>query len=332
MHRLQATLIERWRGTPLERPARALQRAGVRATYRLHDLVLSNRASRRLYASHTPELDGVQQKIVASLRAEGVATAPFTSLFPAHIWQALVEDASRFVKATEEEIERERSAPADGGKKRKRKSVNIKEKDYIRRRFGKGTVPVFDPSDPWLILPLQPRMLDIANAYLGLWSKLVYSDEWYTVPSTDGAERRASQRWHRDYADRHLLKVFIYLNDVDQGTGPFEYLPETTGTGRYAGQWPWRPISDDFYPPGDEFDRRIPSAAARTLTGPAGTMIFCDTSGFHRGGFATERPRVLWTFSYFSPASLRSLSERQFSVDPARVPADLPAAARFALS
>jgi hypothetical protein len=37
------------------------------------------------------------------------------------------------------------------------------------------------------------------------------------------------------------------------------------------------------------------------MTGPAGTMIFCDTSGFHRGGFAKTTPRVLSIWSYVSP-------------------------------
>ena len=56
----------------------------------------------------------------------------------------------------------------------------------------------------------EPRLLDIANAYLGMWAKLEYVDVWYTPPVED-AERRSSQRWHRDFNDRHLLKAFLYL-------------------------------------------------------------------------------------------------------------------------
>ena len=59
-------------------------------------------------------------------------------------------------------------------------------------------------------------------------------------------------------------------------------------------------------------------------------MVFCNTSGFHRGGFATERPRVLATVTYSSPASLKSLTERSYRFTG---PLDeLEAPTRYALS
>ena len=68
----------------------------------------------------------------------------------------------------------------------------------------------------------------------------------------------------------------------------------------------------------------------RTFTGPAGTLLFCNTAGFHRGGFSTTQPRVLATATYSSPASLASLTVRSYeysgSLD------GLDPAARFALS
>ncbi|HSI98275.1 MAG TPA: hypothetical protein VK926_07925, partial [Gaiellaceae bacterium] len=48
------------------------------------------------------------------------------------------------------------------------------------------------------------------------------------------------------------------------------------------------------------------------FTGQKGTLLFCNTAGFHRGGFATARPRVLATATYSSPASLASLTERSY--------------------
>jgi hypothetical protein len=50
-----------------------------------------------------------------------------------------------------------------------------------------------------------------------------------------------------------------------------------------------------------------------TLTAPKGTIIFCNTAGFHRGGFAKAKPRALATFTWDSPASLKALSERNFT-------------------
>ena len=183
--------------------------------------------------------------------------------------------------------------------------------------------------NPWFAACASHRMLDIANTYLDLWSKLEYVDMWYSVPQPADADRIASQRWHRDFNDKHLLKAFLYLVDVDEGTGPFEYVPGSAPGGRYADAWPWRPLGEN-YPPDGELEKRIPADGIRSFTAPKGTIVFCNTSGFHRGGFATERPRVLATVTYSSPASLASLTERSYrytgSLD------GLDAATQFALS
>jgi hypothetical protein len=83
--------------------------------------------------------------------------------------------------------------------------------------------------------------------------------------------------------------------------------------------WPWRPVSNDLYPPQEEFEERIPKSAQVALTAPEGSMIFCNTSGFHRGGYATgNRPRVMAVYNYSSPASLAALTLRNFHPDVSR--------------
>jgi len=135
---------------------------------------------------------------------------------------------------------------------------------------------------------------------------------WYTPPGGTDA-RKSSQRWHRDFNDRHLLKAFLYLVDVDEETGPFEYVPRSAPGGELDKLWPWRPLGDN-YPPDDEFAERL-NGRSVSFTAPKGTLIFCNTSGFHRGGFATGKTRVLATWTWDSPASLKALSERNFVFD-----------------
>ena len=95
------------------------------------------------------------------------------------------------------------------------------------------------------------------------------------------------------------------------GMGPFEYIPGSTGEGPYANVWEWEPLGES-YPNQREFEERFPDATVRTFTGKKGALIFCDTSGFHRGGLSTTNPRVLATVTYSSPASLAALTERNF--------------------
>jgi hypothetical protein len=279
--------------------ATALERRGVRATYRLHDRVLSNRRSRRSFAGARPELDDVQSRIVAELDADGYSLLSFSELFAdAGLWSDVETQAADFVAETE------------AGLAGDREGLRVRAgKEFVVRLLSYGVEVGLD--DPWFRVCASRRMLDVANTFLGLWSKLEYVDMWYSVPQAEEAGRVSSQRWHRDFNDRRLVKAFLYLVDVDDGAGPFEYVPGSAPGGRYADAWPWRPLGEN-YPPDGELEQRIPPESLRTFTGRKGTLLFCNTAGFHRGGFATEKPRVLATVTYSSPASLASLTERSY--------------------
>jgi Phytanoyl-CoA dioxygenase (PhyH) len=299
--------------------ASAIEARGIRGTYELHDRVLSNRKSRRRFARTPPELDAVQSKIVAELDMQGYAELPFGELFPSgEEWAAVDAWAEAFVAATERDLAGEAGGTGEMTHRRE-------GKEFVVRRYDRQASM---DDDPWFGLCQSRRMLDVANAYLRMWSKLEYVDLWYTPPVAEAKERVASQHWHRDFQDRSLLKAFLYLVDVDEGAGPFEYVPGSTGDGPYASEWPWRPLGTT-YPGDEELGERVPDAAIRTFTASRGTLIFCNTSGFHRGGFATERPRVLATATYLSPASLASLTERNYVADGREAPDPVVA---FALS
>jgi hypothetical protein len=257
---------------------------------------------------------------VDRLREEGFATLPLSEFIadPA-VWSDLEGDAARFVADTEAGLAHE----TEGGESTLRRRAG---KEFVIRKYSSDVHLALD--DPWLRFGINSRVLDIANEYLGMWSKLEYVDVWYTPPADNG-ERRSSQRWHRDFNDRHLLKAFIYLVDVDEETGPFEYVPRSAPGGELEAHWPWRPLGDN-YPPEDELAERIGDRAV-TFTAPKGTLIFCNTSGFHRGGFASGKARVLATFTWDSPASLKALSERNY-VFAATDGAALSDAQRYALT
>ena len=167
--------------------------------------------------------------------------------------------------------------------------------------------------DAWFAACTSRRILDVANAYLRLWAKLSYVDLWYTAqqPATD--ERVASQNWHVDFDDKHLLKAFVYLTDVDAEHGPVRVRPRQPGR-RLAGPCGrgcrWATAAS----PTRSSPRSVPRRGDRDVHGPKGTLILCNTSGLHRGGFATAGPRVLATATYCSPASLKALSNRNYDV------------------
>ena len=312
MHRTKTRLAAR-----VNHVASALEKRGVRATYELHDRVLSNRSSRRRFAHDRPELDATQQRILDSLTTDGYAVVPFQELFPdPEVWSAIEKQGERFTAETEAGL------AGDG------ESIRVRAgKEFVVRLLSYGVDVGLD--DPWFRACASRRMLDLANSYVGLWTKLEYVDMWYSVPQPEGAERVSSQRWHRDFNDRQLLKAFLYLVDVDESMGPLEYVPGSAGDGPYSSIWPWRPLGEN-YPSQAEFAERVPGASIQTFTAPRATLIFCDTSGFHRGGLSFSSPRVLATVTYSSPASLASLTERSYRFSGSLDKLDAPT--RFALT
>lgn len=279
--------------------AKALENRGIRATYELHDRVLSNRRSRGLFADEAVELDDVQRRIVSDVERDGFSLVMFSELFPEpQRWQELEAMRDRFVAETEADLSK-------GGE-----HLRVREgKEFVVRLHSYGVTLGFD--DPWFAACASRRMLDVANTYLRMWSKLEYVDVWYSVPQPKEANRVSSQLWHRDYNDKHLLKAFLYLVDVDEEMGPFQYIAGSHPGGPYADAWPWKPLGKN-YPSEGELEKRIPESATQTFVGPSASLVFCNTSGFHRGGFSTTAPRVLATATYSSPASLASLTERSY--------------------
>ena len=183
MHRQRTKLSSRMNRVfthRADRVAKAIERQGIRATYELHDRLLSNRASRGHFGEAPPQLDDLQQSILADVREQGYSLRSFSDLFtdPAD-WHALEEQRDRFVASTEADL-------AAGGE-----HVRVRPgKEFVVRLQSYGVE--LGPDDPWFRAVSSQRLLDVANAYLEMWSKLEYVDVWYSVPQPEAAS--ASRR------------------------------------------------------------------------------------------------------------------------------------------
>jgi hypothetical protein len=241
------------------------------------------------------------EQALEAFRRDGIAVVRFTDLFGAGLWEDAVADIAPFVDSTRERAE-------ELGKKKKAKG---KEEVIVRRFFSRdGEVPRYSLSGPWLRIAASDPVLDIVNGYTGQPRKLTYVDNWYTVPYPQATKRVASQRWHRDPEDDHIVKMFIYFNDVDEESGPLEYVRDSAPGGKYGELFPG---TDGVYPPPEELEAAVDPEDRMTMTGPAGSIVFCDTAGFHRGGFARTKARVLMVSMFVRDIVWNG--ERRFDVD-----------------
>jgi hypothetical protein len=156
------------------------------------------------------------------------------------------------------------------------------------------------PNSPLLRLALDRKLLEIVSHYLGMWPRLHGIAAWLNFPSADAPKQ--AQLWHRDPEDIKIIKVFIYLVDVDENCGPFCYIPKTHPFSSGAAITPKHVNSKRITD--EEMRAAIPADAWMTCTGPAKTMILADTIGYHRGGKPTVGNRILISFAYTSGTPL----------------------------
>jgi len=237
--------------------------------------------------------------IVDSLREDGIAVADVRDLVGAELWADALADVGPFVAEQTALLETLAEKPEH------------KDQVIVRRFEQRGDErPRFSLDSPWLRIATSDAVLGAVNEYRGLATKLYYLDNWFTPPYAGSDERIASQRWHRDPEEEHVVKTFLYLADVDADGGPFEYVKGSAPGNRYGNVFPYGGKVKN--PSDEDLAGEVPDDEPVTMTAPAGTMIFCDTSGFHRGGFARAKPRVMALSTYVSPAGLEG---RRFEVD-----------------
>ncbi len=170
---------------------------------------------------------------------------------------------------------------------------------HANKKFVFNLLPFeFDFDNPILQLALHPQLLAAANSYLGMYAHLQGIELWLNFP-TEG-EATETQLWHRDGDDRSQLKTFIYLNDVGEKTGPFCYIPESNPVGKLK-------IKPRVTKGGRVVDESMAEAVSpgkwKKCTGPAFSVTFADTCGYHKGLKPVEGHRLLLMLHYVSGVS-----------------------------
>lgn len=284
------------------KPVRRLLGKATNNTYA--DRWLNREYIQAYQSAAIPELTPVAKRVVEDLDQNGCAFATLDEFFGPETLGKLIDVFNQHHDAFKAK---------DTGK-RKGKQV------YITTIYRAHT---FVPNDFVSDYLGSEQYAALAARYMGMVPRFVGNSFWHTYPGPT-EERMASQLWHRDYNDRLLVKVFLYLNDVAEENGPFEYFAGTHGRG---------PLGRTFNRTGDdgirvypddkeiqEFLKPIPlvklhevepqnrtgsrapwaGKPSRVLcTGPAGSLIFADTFGLHRGGYVQEGHRnlIMTTFS-----------------------------------
>lgn len=127
------------------------------------------------------------------------------------------------------------------------------------------------------LLALVEHYIGLPIAYRGLTARRECAD----------GKMFGTRMWHRDDEDAAILKIIIYLNDVDLQTGPFQFIPSTHAPSE------WRvPVIESSRVLDSDMERLVPANFWTPCTGPYGTVVIVDTCRvYHRGIVPKERDR-----------------------------------------
>ena len=146
-------------------------------------------------------------------------------------------------------------------------------------------------------LVIDPAILSIVQNYLECTPIHAQSNSWWTInhQTSDQTKCSDAQMFHQDKEFIRFVKVFVYLTDVDQYNGPHTYI---AGSARdYQQHVPndykiSQRMSDEYL--NEQYD----DEKFVTMTGPKGTVLIEDTSGFHKGEPVIKGHRLMLQLEY----------------------------------
>lgn len=116
----------------------------------------------------------------------------------------------------------------------------------------------------------QELILNNVTKYFGRKPYLREVNVQIDFSSNESTDIGITQKFHRDWDDVSLIKVFFYLNDVNEHNGPFEFIMQSQ-------KKPWIIFNQD------EILSNKNKLKKKSVTGESGTLILADTNGYHRG-------------------------------------------------
>jgi len=132
-------------------------------------------------------------------------------------------------------------------------------------------------------------VLAMAAAILRATPTVALMSVWWSLPRADGKPEYA-ENFHRDFDDYRFIKLFCYLTDVDETSGPHVFVRGSHRVNKHIEAK--RPLSDDLVAKEFGADNIL------HIVGPAGTSFLENSFGVHRGLPAATRPRLIFQILY----------------------------------
>lgn len=260
--------------------------------------------SKFAYTFLPEKLNEKEKRAISELKKNGIF---ITSLQDVGFDENMIEGFFQKSQLDINNIDKEKSAYKD-------KIGRSKIKDFLFQLLGStGKVYFNSPDDVYFKIASHPFFRKVANDYMKTYSKIREINLWLNIPQEEAP--KTSQLWHRDLDNNpniRIVKIFILLEPVTMGNGPFHYIPETHMGGAK------QHIKPEFFIENksakritdEAMEKIVPSSEWLFGTGPAGTVIMVDTAlGYHKGGFVKENRRFMF-YTMYAPWRAHFLGDK----------------------
>ena len=138
---------------------------------------------------------------------------------------------------------------------------------------------------------INPFLTDIVSGYLK--NPRLHSVGVYYSSVNETIE--GSQLFHVDGDSLRQMKCFINIWDVDEGMGPFTFIPGSLVDNTLRNRGLIKNLSDE------DLAQIKNSSSFIQVTGKSGSGVFCDTSRcLHQGSRALKQPRLVYMVQFVS--------------------------------
>ncbi|MBH8571939.1 phytanoyl-CoA dioxygenase family protein [Nostocaceae cyanobacterium CENA369] len=141
----------------------------------------------------------------------------------------------------------------------------------------------------------EKRLLDIVENYIGL---PVAFQGVHLRKDFSNQHQFGTLLWHKDSEDRKMVKVIIYLTDVEEKHGPFEYIPLslTSFPALNSYRIDYKLWQSGYLGINDaQLKEIIPASAWKSCPGKAGTVIITDPrTALHHGTLRSQERSALF--------------------------------------
>lgn len=234
----------------------------------------------------TGRLNIFDRQVLANLRHEGVSLSSVAAFGSGHSFDLLAaaeQAASRLSPAATVSLAAPKSSPSS-------------HRDRVKNEI----LLTYPDIYMW---GLQARLVDLFEVYFQ--QPVAYLG---VSLARDFANSRQTgvRYWHRDGEDFKVIKVKVYLNDVDAEGGPFEYIP------RYI-----KPSHRQLSQYGSLLEDKHMAAMVdrsfwRQFTGTKGAIAIIDTASVFHHASVPQRERLALTYTYTSARPKNLPMARQF--------------------